>query len=510
MSTFKDLWISPLTSVLLLASTGCASVVGTAGIATTIIESRPPGAAVWFNGTQVGTTPHVYTHDPVNGTELKFELRKDGYANTTTTLLARRNNSILFADAMLFHVPYLFDKDHPNLYSLSAAQVVVDLFKASPGDLDKFELLIAGVEVKTGERAPAGRYNKHEITTGNVDVCPVLGRPEQLGSDLVLALRGSWADARWVTRGTPRGEEAMQRAKFYLLPALLSVQADLTGSRYACNGAMSVEVDWRFYSSLRQDSIAYSVRTTTTYNAIGERAADLISKAMGLGARRMLEEEGLYERLRDLRAAAVMLSKGDMVPMSTPKAIAFTGRKDMLSELLKAVATVETSEGHGSGFLISNDGYIITNEHVVGPEKSVKVRFSQGFTLSAEVVKVNKDFDLALLKAQVDEMPALTMGADSALLVGEEIFAIGTPLDKELGQTVSRGILSGKREFEGRHYLQTDVSINPGNSGGPLIDETGRVVGVATMKLSGKGLEGLGFGVPISAAIEMLNIQFGR
>lgn len=75
---------------------------------------------------------------------------------------------------------------------------------------------------------------------------------------------------------------------------------------------------------------------------------------------------------------------------------------------------------------------------------------------------------------------------------------------------MSRGILSGKREFEGRHYLQTDVSINPGNSGGPLIDETGRVVGVATMKLSGKGLEGLGFGVPISAAIEMLNIQFGR
>ncbi|MCB0770782.1 MAG: trypsin-like peptidase domain-containing protein, partial [Flavobacteriales bacterium] len=80
-------------------------------------------------------------------------------------------------------------------------------------------------------------------------------------------------------------------------------------------------------------------------------------------------------------------------------------------------------------------------------------------------------------------------------------------VDANLGQSVSRGVLSGKREIEGRTYIQTDVTINPGNSGGPLIDETGAVVGIATMKISGRGLEGLGFGVPISVALEMLNIH---
>src|SRR5204862_5468041 len=124
------------------------------------------------------------------------------------------------------------------------------------------------------------------------------------------------------------------------------------------------------------------------------------------------------------------------------------------------------------------------------------------------VVKVNRDMDLALLKVQASDLPALTIGNDKQLQLGEEIFAIGTPLDISLGQSVSRGILSGTREIEGRSYLQTDVSINPGNSGGPLIDETGAVVGVTTLKISGRGLEGLGFGVPISVAIEMLNITF--
>ncbi|MCB1222265.1 trypsin-like peptidase domain-containing protein, partial [bacterium] len=151
---------------------------------------------------------------------------------------------------------------------------------------------------------------------------------------------------------------------------------------------------------------------------------------------------------------------------------------------------------------------IITNEHVVEKDPVVKVRFEQGFTLDGRVVKVNRDLDLALVKVDATDLPALSIGDDTGLLLGEELFAIGTPLDVSLGQSVSRGILSGTREIEGRRLLQTDVSINPGNSGGPLVDENGKVVGVATLKLSGEGLEGLGFAVPISVALDMLNLQF--
>lgn len=484
---------------------GCASVLGTAE-SSTIIDSVPSGASVWLNGKEVGVGPFNYNYNSDDGDELLFEVRKPGYLPGKTTVKVTRNNSILFADAMLFHIPYPFDKDHPNLYRISTKTVTLDLIKELPEDLEKVHLPITGLENKTGERAPAGVFNKARITTVNPDVCTALKYPDQLAGHVVQGLRDTWVDAKSVRRGNTKGDELVQRAKVFLYPALLSVTADLKGDRHISTGTMSVEMDWRFYGNARPDSVLHSIRTTTTYNASAERTSDLIGLAINLGARRMLDEVGLYERLKSIREAGLQLAKGTQLALPTPTPITYAGRKDMLSALLKAVATVETSEGHGSGFLITSNGYIITNHHVVGDDKSVKVRFSQGFTLDADVVKVNADFDLALLKAQVDEMPALTIGSDSSLLVGEEIFAIGTPLDKELGQTVSRGILSGKREIDGRHYLQTDVSINPGNSGGPFIDETGKVVGVATLKLSGKGLEGLGFGVPISKALEMLNI----
>src|SRR5690606_8256824 len=140
---------------------------------------------------------------------------------------------------------------------------------------------------------------------------------------------------------------------------------------------------------------------------------------------------------------------------------------------------VEVKDGHGSGFLITTDGYIMTNAHVVGTSATAKIRFEQGFTLEGQVVKVNPDFDVALIKVAGNDLPALSMGDDEALQLGEELFAIGTPLDEQLGQSVTRGIMSGKREIEGRKFIQTDVSINPGNSGGPLIDAEGKVVGVA-------------------------------
>ena len=126
------------------------------------------------------------------------------------------------------------------------------------------------------------------------------------------------------------------------------------------------------------------------------------------------------------------------------------------------------------------------------------------------MVKVNKDFDVALVKVAGNDLPALSIGDDEAVQLGEELFAIGTPLDEQLGQSVTRGIMSGRREIEGRKYLQTDVSINPGNSGGPLIDGDGKVVGIATMKVKATGVEGIGFGVPISTALEMLNIEFTK
>jgi len=225
-------------------------------------------------------------------------------------------------------------------------------------------------------------------------------------------------------------------------------------------------------------------------------------------ARQLLDEEGLYDRIAAATITGRERSKGEVIQLARPSTISFTDRNAMIPALVKGVVTVEMKDGHGSGFLITNDGHIITNAHVVGTGATAKVRFEQGFSLDGQVVKVNRDFDLALIKVPGNDLPALALGNDADLQLGQELYAIGTPLDKSLGQTVTRGILSGRREIEGCKYLQTDVPINPGNSGGPLIGADGKVMGVATLKIKAAGVEGIGFGVPITTALEMLNIEF--
>ncbi|MCB0763647.1 MAG: trypsin-like peptidase domain-containing protein [Flavobacteriales bacterium] len=486
---------------------GCASLYNKGDQGLTI-DSEPAGATVHVNGNARGTTPFQYQYDPSDGRELDIELRLSGYQSAKFLMRPKRNNAVLFADAMLLGIPWIVDKDSPALYSTPGGDRKVLLFKEPDPDRMRYLLPITGVEVAMQEQATLGTYRGRPIKRGSESLFRELNNGDQLSSSVATALRDTWLDARSTRTGTTKGEELIQRAKVHVRPRITGVNATLTGKNNRCSGPVEMDIDWCFYSALRKDSLLFSIPMHTTHTASGEHSSQVIEDAMALAARRLADAPDLEARLAANYESGIMRAKGEPVKLIAPKPIAFEGRKDMLSALVKAVVTIQTKDGHGSGFLISNDGYMITNEHVVGSDGLVKVKFEQGFTLDAQVVKVNKDFDLALLKVQATDLPALRIGEDQALMLGEEIFAIGTPLDAALGQSVSRGILSGKRELEGHTYLQADVSINPGNSGGPFIDETGQVVGVATMKISGKGLEGLGFGVPISQALEMLNVSF--
>jgi serine protease Do len=132
----------------------------------------------------------------------------------------------------------------------------------------------------------------------------------------------------------------------------------------------------------------------------------------------------------------------------------------------------------------------------IGSEKKVK----------AEIVKVNKDYDLVILKADIPSSKGVFLLNERNAMVGEEVFAIGTPLEKSLGQTVTRGIVSGYREMNGVDFIQTDVSINSGNSGGPLLSAKGEIIGINTLKVSGKNISGIGFAIPSDLVIKMLYI----
>ncbi|OQY24499.1 MAG: peptidase [Desulfobacteraceae bacterium 4572_35.2] len=159
----------------------------------------------------------------------------------------------------------------------------------------------------------------------------------------------------------------------------------------------------------------------------------------------------------------------------------------------------------GSGFIISDDGYILTNAHVVDNADEIKVQIAGGAVFSATVQGVDPKLDLALLKIETDEkLPTVTLGNSDKLEIGEWVMAIGNPFG--LQQTVTVGIVSAKGRVLGAgpydNFIQTDASINPGNSGGPLFNTHGAVVGINAAIVS--GAQGLGFAIPINTAKHIL------
>jgi serine protease Do len=158
----------------------------------------------------------------------------------------------------------------------------------------------------------------------------------------------------------------------------------------------------------------------------------------------------------------------------------------------------------GSGFIISKDGYILTNNHVVEGKKGITVRLPDQQEFEANVVITGKGIDIALIKIEPREpLPALRIGNPSELQLGDWVLAIGSPFG--LAHTVTAGIVSAKDRVIGQGpydgFIQTDASINPGNSGGPLINLKGEVVGINTAIVGGAGANvGIGFAIPIDLA----------
>jgi len=162
----------------------------------------------------------------------------------------------------------------------------------------------------------------------------------------------------------------------------------------------------------------------------------------------------------------------------------------------------------GSGFIISDDGYILTNHHVIAGADEVKVRLASREEYLAEIIGSDKNSDVALLKIDAKNLPVLKFGDSNKLKVGEWVLAIGSPFGFD--QTVTAGIVSAKgRSLPNENYvpfIQTDVAINPGNSGGPLFNLKGEVIGINSQIYSRTGgFMGLSFAIPIEMAIDVMN-----
>lgn len=165
------------------------------------------------------------------------------------------------------------------------------------------------------------------------------------------------------------------------------------------------------------------------------------------------------------------------------------------------------SEGAGSGVIITEDGYIITNQHVIDGASTISVTLNNDEVYEAELIGYDASVDIAVIKIDASNLTIAAIGDSDSLTVGETVIAIGNPLG-ELGGTVTEGIISAtSRELtidgQDMTLLQTSAAINPGNSGGGLFNMAGELIGIVNAKSSGDDVEGLGFAIPVNTAINV-------
>jgi S1-C subfamily serine protease len=176
----------------------------------------------------------------------------------------------------------------------------------------------------------------------------------------------------------------------------------------------------------------------------------------------------------------------------------------VIEDAVKSVVTIKTNLGQGSGFVIADGGYVVTNEHVIDGISAAEIITYDGKTHTVTLVGKNTNMDIALLKISETTYSPLILANSDSIQVGEKVIAIGNPLGLQF--SVSEGIVSavhrvGDNKING--YIQTDASLNPGNSGGPLIDTEGNVIGINNFKVSGS--ESLGFALESNYIKETVN-----
>jgi len=180
----------------------------------------------------------------------------------------------------------------------------------------------------------------------------------------------------------------------------------------------------------------------------------------------------------------------------------------------QAVVSITTENKGGSGVVVRDDGYILTNAHIINNATEIRVIFSDNKIKKAKIIGIDEKVDLAVIKVNSKNLPTIKFGDSEKLKIGEEVIAIGNPYGYDF--TVTSGIVSAKHRDQGptdyRDFIQTDASINPGNSGGPLLNLKGELVGINTFIVSNALAGELGFSIPSNLAKKVMDdlIKEGR
>lgn len=308
------------------------------------------------------------------------------------------------------------------------------------------------------------------------------------------------------------------RAEILVAGLITTIKANICfpyagfGNYGTASGEVFLTVDWQIYSRLDRQVI-YKVSTSGSAKtkSSGTGGIDAFYNAFAQATRGLLADQQFHAIIAGNKA------NGQTMPASitTFEAMTINGVASShanvgsdFARVQDTVVTIFAGDGFGSGFLISRDGYILTNSHVVETAKSVRIKMNAGSEIIGQVIRSDRRHDIALIKIDGANLKALPLASRDAS-IGSDVYAVGSPFTPELHGTVTKGVVSGYRVEEDIRQLQSDAAINPGNSGGPLIDSSGNVVGIArsTLRISGGGTTGVNFFVPIKDGLEALNLK---
>ena len=273
------------------------------------------------------------------------------------------------------------------------------------------------------------------------------------------------------------------------------------------SGEMSVTVEWSVFNTLTKNIVLNE--TITGYYKLEKPEKEGITTVFENAFAISSENFAKSNKLRNLAVGKKIVVASDNNSKKEIKITQGKSQKEFnINNLRSNIVTIRIGQGHGSGFFIGNNGYLLTNAHVVGDSKSVQIITSSGMEIEGQVIRKSKSRDVSLIKVPLKITNSLYLKFEIPD-IASDVYAAGTPINEALKTTVTKGIISNIRvdNASGLKFIQSDASISPGNSGGPLFDKFGNVIGISVAKYNTNSAEGLGLFIPLQDAFSSIKLS---
>ena len=272
-------------------------------------------------------------------------------------------------------------------------------------------------------------------------------------------------------------------------------------------GTAEVEVEVRLFDAIENRTV-YEAFFSGRAREVGRKPNPMTSAVVNAILKAAGDPDFASILARSETAPSSIALDADATPIAAcPRREASVLPEDLPSTL-RAVVEIQVGSLGGTGVIVSPDGWVLTAAHVIAEAPEVWVRLDAGALLPAEVHSLDPRSDLALARIPGREYPCIPLRAAAEKLeLGSDVFAVNIAIGDNREPTITRGVVSGFPEQEGRRFIQTDASLNPGSSGGPLLSPDGSIAGITVAKLVGNAIEGTGLAVPIDDVVRSLSIR---